>query len=82
MSSALARLDPSRRDAFRKYGQGTELKGSDATLLKTWKEYNEMCELCSTGGNIICCDYCNLSFHPECLLPPLQVIPEVWIQFE
>ena len=23
------------------------------------------------------CDYCNLSFHPGCLLPPLKVIPKV-----
>ena len=25
----------------------------------------------------VLCDYCNLSFHPSCLSPPLDKIPKV-----
>ena len=78
MSSVLDTLAPERREAFRKYGQGTEITGSDLKLVKTWKhDHNSGCELCSKGGNLLLCDYCNLSFHPGCLLPPLKVIPKV-----
>lgn len=80
MMSGIERLAPERREAFRKYGQGTEITGSDLRLVKTWKyDHNTYCDLCSKGGNLLLCDYCNLSFHPECLFPPLTVIPKVCI---
>ena len=46
-------------------------------LIKPWNnDHNAYCELCGKGGNLLLCDYCNLSFHPNCLVPPLQTIPE------
>lgn len=39
-------------------------------------EHNDECEVCSKGGNVLCCDNCNLVFHTHCLYPPLTVVPE------
>ena len=78
MSAVISRLPPERQYAFKKHPQGTEVKGEDMKLIKPWNnDHNAYCELCGKGGNLLLCDYCNLSFHPHCLVPPLQTIPEV-----
>lgn len=78
MSEAYLRLPPDRRSAFRKHGQGTEILGEDLKLVKEWKnDHNTYCELCGKGGELLLCDYCNLSFHPKCLFPSLINIPVV-----
>lgn len=38
-------------------------------------EHNELCEVCDHGGNLLCCDACNLVFHLQCLKPSLHKIP-------
>ena len=38
-------------------------------------EHNEVCEVCDTGGHVICCETCNLVYHTHCLKPPLAVVP-------
>ncbi len=40
----------------------TEKKSS-----KRRDEHNEICDVCDTGGDLICCDTCNLVFHLKCL---------------
>ena len=37
-------------------------------------EHNWRCERCATGGDLLCCDYCNLVFHLGCL--GLEEAPE------
>jgi hypothetical protein len=37
-------------------------------------EHNEICEVCSKGGNLLCCDFCTLVYHLKCA--GLKVIPE------
>ena len=41
-------------------------------------EYNDSCEVCGSGGNLLCCESgsCRLVYHMQCLDPPLHVIPE------
>jgi hypothetical protein len=39
-------------------------------------EHNELCEVCSTGGELLCCDTCSLVFHPACCRPELTAVPE------
>lgn len=40
-------------------------------------EHLNECYLCDAGGNLILCDYCSKSFHPQCHIPPLTKIPPV-----
>lgn len=41
-----------------------------------WQDHNDLCEVCSHGGNLLCCDTCSLVFHTKCLRPELKEIPE------
>jgi len=34
--------------------------------------HNELCEVCSQGGELLCCDTCSLVFHPACVRPALK----------
>ena len=36
-------------------------------------QHNDSCDACEKGGDLLCCDFCSLVFHLECLKPPLQV---------
>ena len=42
-------------------------------------EHQDYCEHCETGGDLLLCDTCTLSYHLTCLDPPLDEAPEgVW----
>ena len=30
-------------------------------------DHSEVCEECDEGGRLLCCDYCNLTYHRACL---------------
>ena len=40
-------------------------------LVRLLKPYegtrNDLCEFCEDGGQLICCEFCNVSCHPTCL---------------
>ncbi|XP_023756570.1 increased DNA methylation 1 [Lactuca sativa] len=36
--------------------------------------YDDACMLCADGGNLICCEQCNSTFHEKCL--GMQVVPD------
>ena len=38
-------------------------------------DHNVRCERCGFGGEILCCDFCNLVWHMGCLDPPLEEEP-------
>jgi hypothetical protein len=40
-------------------------------------DHDDACAICEQGGEILCCDTCNLAFHLRCLVPPMVRIPEV-----
>ena len=43
---------------------------------EVWEhDHNYRCEACGYGGEIICCDYCNVVYHGRCLAPPLSRPP-------
>ncbi len=37
--------------------------------------HNSLCQACGLGGELLCCDYCNLVYHLGCLTPPLETPP-------
>jgi len=39
-------------------------------------EHNALCQACGMGGELLCCDFCNLVYHLGCLDPPMEVIPD------
>jgi len=36
---------------------------------------NGNCDVCEMGGELLCCDFCSLTFHLRCLEPPLDKPP-------
>ncbi len=38
-------------------------------------QHNDLCEVCNTGGELLCCATCNLVFHMGCVRPRLKVLP-------
>jgi hypothetical protein len=57
---------------YRYYKKSKKYEG----LKKTFKKQSDWCKICDDGGTLICCDYCDDSYHLNCLNPPLQKIPE------
>ena len=43
--------------------------------MKWTARHNDRCEVCDEGGELLCCDFCNLAFHLRCLEPPLTATP-------
>mmetsp|Transcript_29169 Transcript_29169/g.78923 ORF Transcript_29169/g.78923 Transcript_29169/m.78923 type:complete len:1470 (+) Transcript_29169:109-4518(+) len=42
-------------------------------------EHDDDCYMCYEGGDLICCDFCEKSFHCACHIPPLFCVPEgIW----
>jgi hypothetical protein len=45
-------------------------------LVPTWElETNDYCTVCEDGGDMICCEFCNLVYHLNCLTPALSRPP-------
>ena len=40
------------------------------------EENDETCAVCGSGGTLICCDNCPLSYHLGCAQPPLKKVPK------
>ncbi len=38
-------------------------------------QHNDTCDVCSLGGELLCCSTCNLVFHLECVRPMLKELP-------
>ena len=38
-------------------------------------EHNDLCEVCDSGGDLLCCDTCSLVFHLRCIRPKLTAVP-------
>lgn len=47
------------------------------SMIPDW--HNDVCEICDEGGDLICCDTCNLCYHGSCLDPPLESVPKLWL---
>lgn len=47
-----------------------------ATVIATTQDHNDLCEVCSHGGDLLCCDTCSLVFHTKCLRPELKEVPK------
>ena len=39
-------------------------------------QHQDYCEVCEESGELLLCDTCTLSFHLQCLDPPLDEAPE------
>jgi hypothetical protein len=61
--------------------QSNKISGSakhdNHDLCEKWRgPHNDLCEKCTKGGEMLCCDYCNLVYHLHCLTPPQAAPPE------
>lgn len=59
-------------------------RSKESARLRTWGDsedsetsdfHNEYCELCFTGGQLLCCDGCERAYHFSCVTPPINEIP-------
>ena len=57
------------------YGEFRETDAFKEFLMKINDIY-ECCVVCGKGGELLCCDGCNVPYHLECLTPPLEEVPE------
>jgi hypothetical protein len=39
-------------------------------------QHQDYCEVCEESGELLLCDTCTLSFHLQCLDPPLDEAPQ------
>ncbi|KAG0608643.1 hypothetical protein M758_8G121700 [Ceratodon purpureus] len=39
------------------------------------EQHDDFCDVCNTGGVLVCCDTCTAVFHRGCLNPPMKVVP-------
>jgi hypothetical protein len=58
----------------------TRSKNEDASVASMDSEefreqHNDLCEVCSDGGELVCCSTCNLVFHLHCIRPPTTRFP-------
>ena len=44
-----------------------QLAAAPAVPRDVQDQHNDQCEVCSRGGRLLCCDSCNLVYHPKCL---------------
>lgn len=49
--------------------------GNTKYTVKEGDDHNEVCEVCETGGELLCCDTCSLVFHLGCIIPKMHHIP-------
>ena len=57
---------------YEKTERELELKRQEEEFLR---QHNDLCEVCNTGGELLCCATCNLVFHMKCARPSLKVMP-------
>jgi hypothetical protein len=38
--------------------------------------HNDLCQRCGLGGELLCCDFCNLVYHMKCIRPKCRTIPD------
>lgn len=53
----------------------TSSKMSSINTEDFMEQHNDLCEVCNVGGELLCCNTCNLVFHMACTRPLLQKIP-------
>ncbi|KAE9359127.1 hypothetical protein PF008_g2386 [Phytophthora fragariae] len=74
---------------LRQTAKKTKKTKKETKLLRQWGEdsdedsetkpfvgyHNERCELCATGGKLLCCSGCARAYHFCCVQPPITKIP-------
>ena len=50
---------------------GTDLDEEDFL-----NQHNDECDVCETGGELLCCSTCTLVFHLTCVRPKLEALPD------
>ncbi len=56
-------------------GQGESSNAAGANEEDFFAEHNDICEVCGIGGELLCCNTCNLVFHLKCVRPVLKAMP-------
>ena len=68
-----SRLKPGSLPPLPTYSPRYSLAELEPYLGEPWTtEHNNACELCTKGGGLMVCNWCNVVYHPECVssLPP------------
>lgn len=73
-------------EAWRERDRARKRKESARVLRRHWGDdsdsdapsdyHNEYCDLCFTGGQLLCCDGCCRAFHFSCVTPPIKDVPK------
>ena len=46
---------------------GNDYVDNDSDEEEKVDQHNDLCHVCSEGGEVMCCDTCTLVFHPKCI---------------
>ena len=71
--------NPNRRTSSRLGSSGNSSSSTNDSNKKSKKfkdEHNEFCDVCNTGGELVCCDTCSLVFHITCIRPKITEVPK------
>lgn len=55
--------------------EDSSLTGQSIDSEEFFDQHNDHCEVCNSGGELICCATCNLVFHLKCVRPALKALP-------
>jgi len=69
--------NPNRRTSSRLGNSNSSSNSKDSNKKsKKVDEHNEFCDVCNSGGDLLCCDTCSLVFHISCIRPKVDQIPK------
>lgn len=77
-AAARAPRRPTLDAALQRQPERRTLDCDDASDISEYSVHNATCTRCLEGGEVLCCDHCNLVWHPGCLRQPPPESASQW----